>query len=59
MEGYRLGIHKEILINFNDKINISISLGLETNNKLNENIDLIIEQADKNMYADKARLKKS
>ncbi|MGZ5471673.1 MAG: sensor domain-containing diguanylate cyclase, partial [Nitrososphaeraceae archaeon] len=41
------------------KINISISLGLTTKNDLNENIEHIIEQADKNMYIDKARLKKS
>ena len=40
-----------------DKINISISLGLSTKNDLNETMDHIIEQADKNMYADKASKK--
>lgn len=40
-----------------DKTNISISLGLSTKNKLSENIEDIIEQADKNMYIDKAKLK--
>ena len=36
-----------------DKINISISLGLSTKNDLNENMEHVIEQADKNMYLDK------
>jgi diguanylate cyclase (GGDEF)-like protein len=40
-----------------DKINISISLGLTTKNDLNEKIEHIIEQADKNMYLDKTSKK--
>ena len=40
-----------------DRINISISLGLTTKNDLDENIEHIIEQADKNMYLDKASKK--
>ena len=36
-----------------DKINISISLGLATKNDLNENMEHVVEQADKNMYLDK------
>ena len=40
-----------------DKINISISLGLSTKYEIGENIKDIIEQADKNMYIDKARQK--
>lgn len=36
-----------------DRINISISLGLSTKNRLSENIEDIIEKADKNMYKDK------
>jgi diguanylate cyclase (GGDEF)-like protein/PAS domain S-box-containing protein len=40
-----------------DIINISISLGFATKNNLTENIEDIIEQADKNMYIDKSRQK--
>jgi diguanylate cyclase (GGDEF)-like protein/PAS domain S-box-containing protein len=40
-----------------DKINISISLGLTTKNDSNESIEHIIKQADKNMYIDKAAKK--
>ncbi|MGZ8926178.1 MAG: diguanylate cyclase [Nitrososphaeraceae archaeon] len=41
------------------KIKISISLGFSTKNELSKSIEEIIKQADKNMYIDKARLKKS
>lgn len=41
------------------EIIISISLGFSTKNEPNKIIEEIIKQADKNMYADKARLNNS
>jgi len=41
------------------KIKISISLGFSTKNEPGKSLEEIIKQADKNMYIDKARLKKS